>query len=285
MSANLPTVQAAHDYATQLGFDGGQEELVNFLAVQLSNDGKPFSQDEVLHGLLVAREYGLNPLTKQIHLARIRGRVQPVVGVDGWIAIANRNSSYKGITYEEHNDEKGEIKAVSATVTVKGREPMTVTERLSENRGNTDQWKQRPARMLRHRATIQALRYALGITGIMDPDEVAQANALEAKVEVIEPGKGAAAMRSQLGLPSRDVDEDLEERRGKAFAHFERLGVGEKDVLAYLGAESVSDVTSEQLASLAKVAQSIGEKKFEVKDVFPGAGVGEALAATKGSED
>ena len=32
-------------------------------------------------------------------------------------------------------------------------------------------WKQWPRRMLRHKATIQAGRYAFGISGIVDPDE------------------------------------------------------------------------------------------------------------------
>jgi hypothetical protein len=49
--------------------------------------------------------------------------------------------------------------------------PVTVTEYMNECKRNTDTWKTWPARMLRHKATIQAGRYAFGISGIIDPDE------------------------------------------------------------------------------------------------------------------
>jgi hypothetical protein len=42
---------------------------------------------------------------------------------------------------------------------------------MSECRRSTDVWKQWPARMLRHKATIQAARYAFGFAGIMEQDE------------------------------------------------------------------------------------------------------------------
>ena len=42
---------------------------------------------------------------------------------------------------------------------------------MEECKRTTDTWKQWPARMLRHKATIQAGRYAFGISGIIDPDE------------------------------------------------------------------------------------------------------------------
>jgi hypothetical protein len=49
--------------------------------------------------------------------------------------------------------------------------PVEVTEYLAECRQGTDPWKKWPARMLRHKAAIQAIRYAFGFSGIVDPDE------------------------------------------------------------------------------------------------------------------
>jgi hypothetical protein len=49
--------------------------------------------------------------------------------------------------------------------------PIEVTEYLAECRQGTEPWKKWPARMLRHKAAIQAIRYAFGFSGIVDPDE------------------------------------------------------------------------------------------------------------------
>ena len=49
--------------------------------------------------------------------------------------------------------------------------PVTVSESMAECFRATDPWKTHPARMLRHKAIIQAARIAFGFTGIYDPDE------------------------------------------------------------------------------------------------------------------
>jgi hypothetical protein len=46
-----------------------------------------------------------------------------------------------------------------------------VIEYMSECFRQTDPWKKWPNRMLRHKAAIQAARYAFGFSGIMEPDE------------------------------------------------------------------------------------------------------------------
>jgi len=46
-----------------------------------------------------------------------------------------------------------------------------VTEYMSECNRGSDPWKKYPARMLRHKAVIQAARYAFGFSGIIEPDE------------------------------------------------------------------------------------------------------------------
>src|SRR3954470_23204855 len=45
---------------------------------------------------------------------------------------------------------------------------------MAECRQSTDAWAKWPARMLRHKAVIQAARMAFGFAGIVDPDEAAR---------------------------------------------------------------------------------------------------------------
>ena len=123
--------------------------------------------------LLVANEYGLNPVTKEIYAFPTRGGgIQPIVGIDGWMTMANSHAAYDGITFVDRLSDDGQLVAITAQVHRKDRShPVEVTEYLAECRQPTDPWKRWPARMLRHKAAIQAIRYAFGFSGIVDPDE------------------------------------------------------------------------------------------------------------------
>jgi len=133
------------------------------------------SREEFAAFLLVANEYGLNPITKEIYaFPKKGGGVQPIVGVDGWFTMANNHSAFDGITFEDRVSEDGQLLAVTARVHRKDRShPIEVTEYMAECRrdGGDTPWKKWPARMLRHKAAIQAIRYAFGFSGIVDPDE------------------------------------------------------------------------------------------------------------------
>jgi phage recombination protein Bet len=123
--------------------------------------------------LCVANEYGLNPLTKEIYAFPTKsGGIQPIVGIDGWINLANSHPMFDGMEFEDVQDSKGCLAAITCRIHRKDRRhAICVTEYMHECRGNTGPWKQFPARMLRHKATIQAIRYAFGFAGVMDPDE------------------------------------------------------------------------------------------------------------------
>ena len=123
--------------------------------------------------LLVAREYGLNPLVKEIYAFPSKaGGIQPIVSIDGWLRMANDHEQFDGIEHQDHLDPEGNLISITAKLHRKDRShPTTVTEYLAECRQGTEPWKKWPARMLRHKATIQAIRYGLGFSGIVDPDE------------------------------------------------------------------------------------------------------------------
>lgn len=131
------------------------------------------SNEQFAAFLLVAREYDLNPVTKEIYAFPAKGGgIQPIVSIDGWMKMANSHQMFDGMDFEDTFDDDGKLSAVECRIYRKDRSrPVCVTEYMAECRRNTDPWKQWPARMLRHKAAIQCSRYAFGFTGIMEPDE------------------------------------------------------------------------------------------------------------------
>lgn len=130
--------------------------------------------------IAVANEYKLNPLTKEIYAFPTKGGgIQPIVSIDGWLKIINSHPSFDGMSFEDSFDSEGGLKAVTCKMFRTDRKhPVEVIEYLAECQGDTEDryknktpWGKFPARMLRHKATIQCARYAFGFSGIIDPDE------------------------------------------------------------------------------------------------------------------
>jgi phage recombination protein Bet len=133
------------------------------------------SREEFAAFLLVAKEYNLNPLTKEIYAFPKRGGgIVPIVSVDGWTSLVNSHGACDGFEFDMEHDDKGELVSCTCRMFRKDRSrPVTVTEYLSECVRPTDPWKMKH-RMLRHKAMIQAARYAFGFSGIYDEDEAAK---------------------------------------------------------------------------------------------------------------
>lgn len=134
---------------------------------------KNATNEEFAAFLMVAKEYNLNPITKEIYaFPKQGGGIQPIVSVDGWANLINSNPQCDGFDFVDELDDKGNLVTVTCRIYRKDRShPTTATEYMSECRRDTSTWKQWPRRMLRHKALIQAARYAFGFAGIVDPDE------------------------------------------------------------------------------------------------------------------
>ena len=118
------------------------------------------TQEEFAALLLVAKEYGLNPLTKELYAFPANGG-----------GIVNDHPACDGIEFEDHVED-GKLISVTCRMYRKDRSrPTMATEYLAECMMSTDPWKKWPARMLRHKALIQTARYAFGFSGIVDEDE------------------------------------------------------------------------------------------------------------------
>lgn len=130
------------------------------------------NDDELLALVVVANEYHLNPIIREIYaFPKKGGGIVPVVSVDGWIKIANGHPHMDGIDYEWEHAEDGKLISCTSIVWRRDRSrPVRVTEFLEECRRSTDPWKMEH-RMLRHKATIQGFRVAFGFSGIYDEDE------------------------------------------------------------------------------------------------------------------
>src|ERR1700743_3858184 len=58
---------------------------------------KNASREELAAFLLVAKEYTLNPLTKEIYAFPAKGGgIVPVVSVDGWVSLCNTHAQFDG---------------------------------------------------------------------------------------------------------------------------------------------------------------------------------------------
>jgi len=153
------------------------------------------TKEQFLSFLMVANQYDLDPLTKEIHGFAKGGKVVPIVGIDGWLSMINKRPELDGIEYEDHRNETGGIEAITCVIYRKDRErPTRVTEYLAECQMETSPWKKWPTRMLRHKATIQCARTSFSFSGIYDPDEgqrIMQGDSdIIGHAVVVEDGKG-----------------------------------------------------------------------------------------------
>ncbi|TIP70358.1 MAG: recombinase [Mesorhizobium sp.] len=151
------------------------EATVRATCMKPDKNGKVPSREEFAAFLLVAKEYKLNPLTKEIYaFAAKGGGIVPIVSLDGWANLINSHPAMDGVTFAmEHNDE-GALVSCTCRIYRKDRShPIEVTEYLSECIRNTEPW-QMKHRMLRHKSLIQCARYAFGFSGIYDEDEGAK---------------------------------------------------------------------------------------------------------------
>lgn len=176
------------------------------------------SNEQLAAFLSVADHYDLNPLIKEIYAFPGKGGgIVPVVSVDGWISLINRQQQNDGVAFDDELDESGtNLIAVTCRIFRKDRShPTEVTEYMAECRRDTDVWKKWPRRMLRHKALIQCARIAFGLSGIYDPDEAERMGvagdvvALTAADVPSAPPKAPTAARPEAEVIDGDTGEVL----------------------------------------------------------------------------
>ena len=149
------------------------------------------SDAEFVACCLVAREHGLNPLTKEIYFMKTKaGTIQPIVSVDGWIKKCNQHPQFDGMNFEDDRDDNGKLAGMFCTIYRKDRtHPTRIREDLAECKAvGGPVWKTSEYRMMRNRVIGQCARIAFGFAGIMDPDEF---EAWQRGMKDITPAKAA----------------------------------------------------------------------------------------------
>ncbi|CAM0108597.1 hypothetical protein MYOV065v1_p0003 [Vibrio phage PS15B.2] len=120
----------------------------------------------------ICSQHGLNPLTKEAHAFVSGGKLNVVIGIDGYIKVMNRHPDFDGVEFEDHFDGK-ELVSVTTKIHVKGRKfPTCATEYMDECfQPKSDAWRKYKKRMLRNKSLAQCVRIAFGITEVIDSDE------------------------------------------------------------------------------------------------------------------
>jgi len=114
-SRRPPFSQTTHSMTTQLAIKPERVSALNIMGARLSVDPiklmatlkatvfKNASDDELLALVVVANEYRLNPLTKEIYAFPAKsGGIVPVVSIDGWVSMVNDHPAMDGMEFEEH---------------------------------------------------------------------------------------------------------------------------------------------------------------------------------------
>lgn len=161
--------------------------------------------------MLVANEYDLNPVVKEIYAFPAKGGgIVPIVSIDGWLNLMNSHPSFDGMETEFIDDDQGNPIACTCRIYRKDRSrPIVVTEYLSECIRNTEPWKMK-RRMLRHKSVIQGCRYAFGFSGIYDEDEGAKIAEMR-DVTPPAPPKPPAPPTAQIAPPAEVIDAETGE--------------------------------------------------------------------------
>ncbi|NDG71726.1 MAG: recombinase [Proteobacteria bacterium] len=165
---------------------------------------KGATDDELLALVVTANTYELNPILKELYaFPKKGGGITPMVGVDGWIKIANRQPNFDGMDVEVYGDGKTPTHA-TGTIYLKDRShPVKVTEYFEECKRNTDPWNQMPRRMIRNKAIIQAIRLAFGVSGIHDEDE---ARDISGQVQIVA---GAKPVFRPRAVEPVEIEDDI----------------------------------------------------------------------------
>lgn len=190
--SNSPAlVSLASQVAKGLDIPIEGKELIDTLkatAFKVKEGDQPVSDSQMMALLVIAKQYHLNPWTKEIYAFPDKGGITPIVGVDGWSRIINEHPQFDGIEFrfsenmvqmEGANSLAHEW--IEAVIYRKDRkQPTVIREYIDEVykppfKGKYGEvkspWQTHPKRFHRHKSLIQCARVAFGFGGIYDEDE------------------------------------------------------------------------------------------------------------------
>lgn len=174
----------------------------------------------------IAKRRNLDPLSKQIQVVQFGSSWQMITTIDGYRAIAEQTGAYAGsdapvFTWPDPPERTSSKKLIpeSATVTVwklinGQRYPFSATVYWEEFNGGKNNWVSMPRVMLAKVAESHALRKAFPavLSGTYTPEEMDQANAIEAPSRIVQAEPEVPAPQSPpRPKPTGAVLKDLRE--------------------------------------------------------------------------
>lgn len=265
IQAQGPSVIA--DMAARFGMDKRAFESTLKATVVPSN----ISNEQFAAFLLVAKQYNLNPITKEIYAFPSKsGGIQPIVGIDGWCNIINSHPQLNGIEFKDEMHE-GKLIAITCKIYRKDREhPIETTEYMEECKRDTQTWKQWPARMLRHKALIQCARYAFGFSGIVEQDEAERQDMIDITPPVVDPKTGELTQAKpspfKTAAARKDFCTNVKASVDNAFSH-ESLEIVMRLNMPTLDAMRMSKNEHDQLGVAdIELYYEMAEQRIKVED-------------------
>lgn len=258
--------------AGRLGVEpGAMLQILKNTVIKPQRNGKEATNEEVQAFLIVANKYELNPLTREIFAFESNGAIIPIVSIDGWSTLVNRNENFDGCEFEtEHNDQGGLVSITCKIYDKRRSRPVAVTEYLSECSRPSNPWRTMPSRMLRHKAFMQAARLAFGLSGIYDEDEARDVvrNDMTVLPANEPPRAGTEALKNRLlpkPQPSPQPEPVVEQAPEEPIVEIVPVEVAESPAPATLFSDEAIDYsavfqTAKTLKAAADLAQSLTEE-------------------------
>lgn len=169
-------------------------------------------------------KYDLNPFIREGHAFISGGKLQVIIGFDGFVKIMNRQPTFNGVEFVD-NFEGSELISVTTKIHIKGRDfPVCTTEYMDEAyQPNSAAWKKFKKRMLRNKSLAQCIRIAFGVADVLDPDEADRIKAGEKDItpqqsrsavdyQAIESQMSECATEDSLRQFCTGIREDFEKR-------------------------------------------------------------------------
>ena len=197
MENNMTVRKNSNGNVTVVGERWLNEQEIEFVKKQFF---PPNTKDnmEVQYCLEVAKQFNLNPITKQIYFVLRKAqddngvwheKIEPLVGRDGFLAIAHRTGAFGGIetisTIKEvpirENGQwkmKKDLVGICKVWRTDSEMPFIVEVAYGEyvqtkkDGEPTKFWSSKPDTMIKKVAESQALRKAFNISGLYSPEEV-----------------------------------------------------------------------------------------------------------------
>lgn len=218
--------------------------------------------------LSVARKYQLDPFAKELYAFVTGGKLQVIVGLDGWLKVANRDPAFDGIDFL-YDEGKDGLDAVTCRVHRKDRgHPIEATEFMVECKQPTKPWEKWPRRMLTNKAMVQGFRRAFALTEILDQDEAERIAEVDGRAQPVvtvvgtpaieyHPAQPTGHLRVKVDLPAGPQEDGREDSISSSAANSEQQDRGRAPVQETRQSEAIKSSPPEMVVGNAHGEQGL----------------------------